>query len=90
MRLSGRATVQCAPPRRAAPTAHAFRSLKRVPRCRPMPCRAVQVWHWTRPFGRGREHSGCSRRVPLSPDAAYLSMGKFLELSFAAGGCACI
>ncbi|GFR43904.1 hypothetical protein Agub_g5038, partial [Astrephomene gubernaculifera] len=45
-----------------------------------------QIWHWTRPIGRGREGSAACRRVPLSPDSCYLSMGRFLELSFSADG----
>ncbi|GIL70860.1 hypothetical protein Vretifemale_1543 [Volvox reticuliferus] len=45
-----------------------------------------QIWHWTRPIGRGREGAPACRRVPLSQDACYISMGRFLELSFSADG----
>ncbi|EFJ51101.1 hypothetical protein VOLCADRAFT_88405 [Volvox carteri f. nagariensis] len=45
-----------------------------------------QIWHWTRPIGRGREGAASCRRVPLSQDACYISMGRFLELSFSADG----
>lgn len=52
---------------------------------RPHGCRLPQIWHWCRPIGRGREGAAACRRVPLSADAVYISMGRFLELTFTSG-----
>lgn len=42
----------------------------------------AQVWMWLRPKGKGATARGDVRRVPLSPEAACLSLGHFLQVGF--------